>query len=65
MRTSYNLEFTKKSPARPEPIKPFVKKQKPEEKFDSDSTYSLDYRKWSGDSSNKKFDFKSNKFIYW
>ena len=63
LRTSYNLDFTKKKPTRPEPIKPFVKKSKQDDKFESDSTYSLDYRRWSGE--NKRFDLKSNKFIYW
>lgn len=64
LKTSYNSEYTKKDSERLAPIRPFVrKKPETEAKFDSDSTYSMDFRKWSGD--NKRYDFKTNKFTYW
>ncbi len=55
MRTSYNLEYTKKLGQRAEQVKPAVRKRS-QEKFESESTYSLDY---------KRHDPKPQKFNHW
>ena len=62
MRTSYNLEYTKKLGQRAEQVKPAIRKRS-QEKFESESTYSLDYKRWSDE--NKRHDLKSQKFTHW